>query len=234
MGNGFHLAIIPDGNRRWANLHGKPIIEGHRAGIDKLKDLVGWCKELGITTLTIWVFSTENANRSKDEVEALFKQFEIVLDRIENSDEFEQMRAQIKIRFIGQLSIFPKKTIERVKAVEAKTAQNSEFTLAILCGYGGRQELVDAANRIISDAKMGIIDSIDEETFRSYLYAPELSDPDLIFRSSGEKRLSGFLPWQTVYSEFYFSDKLWPDITKEDVSTAISEFKSRKRRFGKG
>jgi len=234
MSETLHLAIIPDGNRRWAKLHGKSIPEGHKAGIDKLKDVVEWCRDIGVTTLSIWIFSTENASRSKEEVESLYKLFEEMLNRIENSKELEQLRTKARVRFIGRMSIFPKHIIERAKAVEAKTNQDAKFTVAILCGYGGRQEIVDATNRIISDAKGGKIGAVDEKTFSSYLYAPDISDPDLVFRSSGEKRLSGLLPWQTVYSEFYFCEKLWPDITKEDLNTAISEFKSRKRRFGKG
>jgi tritrans,polycis-undecaprenyl-diphosphate synthase [geranylgeranyl-diphosphate specific] len=233
MANDFHLAIIPDGNRRWAKLHGKSIPEGHRAGIDKLKDVAEWCKDLNITTLSVWIFSTENANRNKEEVEALHKLFEEMLNRIENSKELEQLRAKARVKFVGRLSVFPKHIIERAKAVEAKTNQDAKFTLVILCGYGGRQEIVDATNRILVDAKAGKIKEVDEKTFSSYLYAPDVSDPDLIFRSAGEKRLSGLLPWQTTYGEFYFCDKLWPDVTKEDLNKAITEYRNRERRFGK-
>jgi len=233
MADNFHLAIIPDGNRRWAKQHGKSIPEGHYAGIDKLKDAVEWCKDLGITTLSIWIFSTENSGRSKEEVEALYKLFEGMLDRIESSKELEQLRTKTRVRFIGRMSIFPKQIIERAKVVEAKTNPNAKYTVAILCGYGGRQEIVDATNRIIADAKAGKIKEVDEKTFSSYLYAPDISDPDLVFRSAGEKRLSGLLPWQTTYSEFYFCEKLWPDVTKEDLNKAITEYRSRQRRFGK-
>jgi len=233
MADDFHLAIIPDGNRRWAKLHGKSISEGHRAGIDKLKDVVEWCKDLNITTLSIWIFSTENAGRSKEEVEALYKLFEEMLDRIENSKELEQLRTKARVRFVGRMSIFPKRIIDRAKEVEAKTNQKAKYTVAILCGYGGRQEIVDATNRILTDAKEGRINEVDEKAFSSYLYAPDVSDPDLVFRSAGEKRLSGLLPWQTTYSEFYFCEKLWPDITKEDLNTAVNEYRSRERRFGK-
>ncbi|VVB73239.1 Tritrans,polycis-undecaprenyl-diphosphate synthase (GGDP specific) [uncultured archaeon] len=223
MTNEFHLAIIPDGNRRWAKLHGKSVPEGHKAGIDKLKDVVEWCRDLGVTTLSIWIFSTENAGRSRDEVEALFRLFEEVLDKIESSKELEQLRTKARVRFIGQLSIFPKRIVDRVKEVEAKTNQDSKYTLAILCGYGGRQEIVDAANRIADDARNGKLDKVDEKAFASYLYAPDVRDPDLVFRSAGEKRLSGLLPWQTTYSEFYFCEKLWPDVNKEDLNRAINE-----------
>lgn len=233
MKEGIHLAIIPDGNRRWAKLNGKSIPEGHRAGIEKLKDVVEWCRDLGINTLSIWIFSTENAGRSKEEVDALFKLFEEMLNRIESSKELEQLRNKARVRFIGRMSIFPKHIVERAKAVEAKTNQDAKYTVAILCGYGGRQEIVDATNRILADAKVGKIDRVDEKLFSSYLYAPDVSDPDLVFRSAGEKRLSGLLPWQTTYSEFYFCEKLWPDVTKEDLNMAINEYRNRKRRFGK-
>jgi undecaprenyl diphosphate synthase len=233
MTNNFHLVIIPDGNRRWAKQHGKSIPEGHNAGINKLNDVAGWCKDLGITTLSIWIFSTENAGRSKGEVEALYKLFEVMLDRIENSKEMELLRTKTRVRFIGRMSIFPKHIIDRAKAVEAKTNQAAKYTIAILCGYGGRQEIVDATNRIIADAKAGKISEVDEKTFSSYLYAPDISDPDLVFRSAGEKRLSGLLPWQTTYSEFYFCEKFWPDVTKEDLNKAVTEYRNRERRFGK-
>ena len=232
--NDFHLAIIPDGNRRWAKAHGVSEIEGHRAGVQKLHDVVRWSKELGVTTLSIWIFSTENTGRSKLEVEGLLRLFEMMLEKIENDGgDYKELRESAWIRFIGKPELRSKSAQKRIKSIEDKTAKNKDFTLVILFGYGGRQEIVDATNRAIVDAKEGKIDVVDESSFRNYLYAPDIRDPDLVFRSAGEKRFSGFEPWQTAYSELYFSEKLWPDVTKEDFKTAIEEYKSRERRFGK-
>jgi undecaprenyl diphosphate synthase len=233
MENGLHIAIIPDGNRRWARQNNKSVPEGHAAGIEKLKDVVQWCKELGIRTLSVWIFSTENASRSKEEVGALFKLFEEMLNKLESHKDFDKLRKEVELRFVGNLSIFPNRLIERIKKIEHLTEKNKEYKLVILAGYGGRQEIIDAANKIAADAKAGKAKRIDEETFRSYLYAPDIPDPDLIFRSADEQRLSGLLPWQSVYSEFYFCKKLWPDVTKEDFANAITEFRNRQRRFGK-
>ena len=229
----IHLAIIPDGNRRWAKKRGKSAKEGHRAGIEKLKKLVEWCKELKIDTISIWILSTENIRRSKEEVGALFDLFDRMLDDLLGSREFEKLRKEVRIRFVGDISVFPKKLVDKIKRTESKTSRNKKYTLAILCNYGGKKEIVDSVNKIIKDAKKGKISKIDEESFRNYLYAPDIRDPDLIFRAGGEKRASGLLPWQSVYTEFYFSHKLWPDIQKKDIYTAIEEYKRRERRFGK-
>lgn len=233
MNDELHLAVIPDGNRRWGSLNHKTIIESHVKGVEKLKDLVHWCEELGVKTLSIWIFSTENASRSKEEIGALFTLFGVMLDRIGRDKDYDTLRKRAKIRFVGSLDIFPEIIRNKVKKIEDETAKNKEFNLMILCGYGGRQELIDAANHMISDAILGDLKKVDEKTFSSYLYAPDVSDPDLVFRSAGEKRLSGLLPWQTVYSEFYFCEKLWPDVEKSDIQDAIDEYKGRKRKFGK-
>ncbi|MCS7109637.1 MAG: polyprenyl diphosphate synthase, partial [Candidatus Micrarchaeota archaeon] len=156
-----------------------------------------------------------------------------MLDEILNSKDFDKVRKEVKIRFLGDLTPFSSELREKIKKVEKLTSKNAKYTLAIFCNYGGRKEIVDAVNKIIKDAKEGKIDKIDEGLFSKYLYTAELPDPDLIFRSGEEKRLSGFLPWQSVYSEFYFSDKLWPDITKKDILAAINDFKKRERRFGR-
>ena len=229
----IHLAIIPDGNRRWAKKNNKSTKEGHRAGIEKLKKLVEWCKELNIDTISVWILSTENIKRSKDEVDALFDLFNRMLDDLLNSREFEKLRKEVRIRFVGDISVFPDRLIEKIERIESTTSKNRKYTLAILCNYGGKKEIIDSVNRIIKDAKKGKVAKIDEESFQKYLYAPDIRDPDLIFRAGGERRASGLLPWQSVYSEFYFSNKLWPDIQKKDIYTAIEEYKRRERRFGK-
>lgn len=233
MEDGLHIAVIPDGNRRWGNIHHKTVMESHVTGVEKLKDLVSWCEEFGVKTLSIWIFSTENAGRSKEELNALFTLFEKMLDRIETDKEYEKVRNRVKIRFIGKLDIFPEKIRHRVKEIETGTSKNKEFNLVILCGYGGRQELVDAVNHMLVDSRNGNLNEIDEQKFSSYLYTSDIKDPDLVFRSAGEKRLSGLLPWQTVYSEFYFCEKLWPDVEKLDIQAAINDYKKRKRKFGK-
>lgn len=229
----IHLAIVPDGNRRWAKKNRKSIKEGHQAGIDKLKKLVRWCKDFKVSTLSVWILSTENMKRSKEEIEDLFDLFEKMLDQLLSSKDFEEVRKEVKIKFIGDISIFPESIKKKIKEIESKTYENSKYTLVICANYGGRKEIIDAVNKIIVDAKNGKISHINDEEFRKYLYAPEISEPDLIFRSGGEKRISGFMPWQSVYSEFYFSNKLWPDIEKRDIYKAIEDFKKRQRRFGK-
>jgi undecaprenyl diphosphate synthase len=223
-----HIAIIPDGNRRWAKKHGKSISEGHWAGIQKLQEVAGWCKELGVKYLTLWIFSTENASRPSEEVSTLFKLFDKMLDEVEKKyDEDEG----VSFRFVGRLDLFPKELVARAKSIEEKTKGRS-LQVIILMGYGGRQEIVDAVNKLIGDVKKGKTDKIDEKTFTSYLYAPDVPDPDLIIRTA-EKRLSGLLPWQGVYSEIYFCKKLWPEFTKKDLAAAVRQYYATERRFGR-
>jgi undecaprenyl diphosphate synthase len=223
---GITVAIVPDGNRRWAKKQGKPAMEGHRVGINKLKDLAEWCKDLDVDNLIVWIFSTENAGRNEEEVKGLFELFDKTLDRLEK----EEIKG-VRIRFVGKRDIFPKRIIDKADRLEEKTRKEKR-SLIILAGYGGRQEIVDAANRLIKDAKNGKVLRVDEKVFSSYMYAPDVPDPDIVIRT-GEKRLSGLLPWQSVYSELYFIDKLWPEFTKEDLVGAISDYRQRERRFGK-
>jgi len=227
---GLTIAITPDGNRRWAKLHGKQILEGHKVGIDKLKNLAEWCRELDVSNLMIWIFSTENAGRSKGEVDGLFDLFDKTLGRLEKESNTKEAK-DVRIRFVGKKDIFPKHIIERANKLEEKT-KNGKFNLILLAGYGGRQEIIDTTNKIIEKAMKGEIIKVDEKIFTSNLYVPDLPDPDIIIRT-GEKRLSGLLPWQSVYSELYFLDKLWPDFTKEDLVKVIDDFRNRDRRFGK-
>jgi len=223
---GITVAIVPDGNRRWAKKQGKPVMEGHRVGINKLKDLAEWCKDLDVDNLIVWIFSTENASRNKEEVKGLFELFDKTLDRLDK----EEIKGA-RIRFVGKRDIFPKRIIDKADRLEEKTRKEKR-SLIILVGYGGRQEIVDAVNRLIKDAKDGKVSMVDEKIFSSYMYAPDMPDPDIVIRT-GEKRLSGLLPWQSVYSELYFIDKLWPEFTKEDLVGAISDYRQRERRFGK-
>lgn len=221
----YHIAIIPDGNRRWAKQHALELINGHRKGVEKLRELLDWCKELDIKMLSIWGFSTENFSRDKKEVDSLFKLFDEKLD--EFLEEYEKHKT--RIRFIGNRSDFSKEFVKKMEKTEELTKDFDEFQLNILLNYGGRAEIVKAVKEIVQGGKK----KITENTIQEHLYTNGIPDPDLIIRTSGEKRLSGLMPWQSVYSELYFIDKLWPDFTKEDLIEAIQDFEDRKRRFGK-
>ena len=223
-----HVVIIPDGNRRWARRHGLPILEGHRRGIEKIRNVMNWCKEYGINYLSMWGFSSENFNRPRDEVIGLIKLFDEYLDKA-----LEEVVGQdVRIKFYGRLDRFPKGIRGKMMALENESARG-RYCLNLFLGYGGRQEIIDAVNRIISDVKRGRLRVVDEKTFSSYLYTSDLPDPDLVIRTSGELRTSGFMPWQTVYSEFWFTKKLWPDFTKQDFVRAIRSYAARERRFGR-
>jgi len=226
----YHLAIIPDGNRRWAKRHGLPLIEGHRIGIDKLRDVLDWCRKLDIRMVTLWGFSMENFERDKGEVNLLMKLFETKIEEV-NREEVHQHR--IRVRVFGRKDMLPKKVRERIEGFEKDTEKYSDYYVNILLAYGGRQEIVDACNSIVKDCREGKIKSVDEKSFVKYLYTNELPEPDLVIRTSGEQRLSGLMPWQTAYSELYFCPKLWPDFSEQDLKDALDDYQRRKRRFGK-
>lgn len=225
-----HLVIIPDGNRRWAKQHGLPAIEGHRIGIDKLRDVLGWCRKLDIRMVTLWGFSMENFDRDKAEVQLLMKLFEQKIDDI-NKDEVDENK--IRVRVFGRKELLPLKVRESIEKFEKDTEKYGNYFVNILLAYGGRQEIVDACNSILKDYKEGRLQSVTEENFPKYLPTGELPDPDLIMRTSGEQRLSGIMPWKSAYSELYFCPKLWPDLSEQDLKDAVEEYKKRKRRFGR-
>jgi undecaprenyl diphosphate synthase len=215
-----YVAIITDGNGRWARKRGLPVVAGHEAGADTVKDRLRDSVDLGIEELTVYSFSTENWNRSPDEVTALMAMMRrrIELETPELHDE------GVRMRFIGRRDEpVPEELIERMAWAEELTAQNSRITLFVAFNYGGRAEIVDAARSFSG--------SSDEE-FRAHLYAPEMHDPDLIIRTSGERRISNYLLWQGAYSELVFRDELWPDFSREALEQSIEEFSSRQRRFG--
>ncbi len=220
-----HIAIIPDGNRRWAKQNKLDFIRGHRRGTEILRNVLDWAKELDIPMISIWGFSSENFNRDKKEVEFLFRLFDEKID--EYIQEYEKHKA--KIRFIGDKNKFPEDFVEKMKKVEELTKDNNNFQLNILLNYGGRAEIL----KMVKEIKNINTEDITEELIEQHLYTNGLPDPDLIIRTSGERRLSGLMPWQSTYSELYFIDKLWPDFTKEDLQKAIEEYQNRKRRFGK-
>ena len=225
-----HVAIIMDGNGRWARERGLPRIEGHKAGAESVRRIVSACADFGIEFLTLYAFSTENWKRPPKEVRGLMN---LLGDSIErNLDELNEKG--IRIRLLGRTSRIPSRTKRKLDTAVAKTAGNTKGNLIIALNYGGRAEIADAAAEIAKLAAAGKLSpsSIDEKTFAAHLYAPDIPDPDLLIRTSGESRLSNFLLWQLSYSELYFTDTLWPDFGREDFEAAIRAFHSRERRFG--
>jgi len=214
-----YVAIITDGNGRWARRRGLPPIEGHRAGADvvkaRLRDAVGF----GIAELTVYSFSTENWARPAEEVEGLMRMFAERIDR--ETPELDE--EGVRMRFIGRREGIDAELVERMDWAERTTRSNDRITLFVAFNYGGRAEILDAAKGFRGDT---------EEEFRERLYAPEMHDPDLLIRTSGELRTSNYLLWQCAYSELVFRDELWPDFTRESFRAALDEFEARQRRFG--
>jgi undecaprenyl diphosphate synthase len=215
-----YVAIITDGNGRWARGRGLPVVAGHEAGADTVKARLRDAVELGIEELTVYSFSTENWSRSPEEVTALMEMFG---RRIEG--ETPELHAEgVRMRFIGRRSIpVPPSLIERMEWAESTTRDNTRITLFVAFNYGGRAEIVDAARTFTGG---------DVDDFRNHLYAPDMHDPDLIIRTSGEQRISNYLLWQSAYSELVFRDELWPDFSREAFEQSLAEFSERKRRFG--
>lgn len=221
-----HLAIIMDGNRRWAKEHGMPSIEGHRVGYDRLKQVGDWCLDRKISVFTVFAFSTENWKRAEDEVGYLMDLLENALTK--ELDHFHERGVRLKI--IGQRDRLRPSIVRAIEDAEAKTAQNSRATFVICLNYGGRLEIVDACKSLV---RQGVSEAnIDEAAVRSAMYWPDMPDPDLIVRTSGEERLSGFLLWQAAYSEFYWTKKHWPDFDEQELDAALAEYETRQRRFG--
>jgi undecaprenyl diphosphate synthase len=214
-----YVAIITDGNGRWAERQGLPVIEGHRAGADVVKERLRDSVKLGVRELTVYSFSTENWTRPREEVEGLMQMFG---ERIE-AETPELHDEGVRMRFVGRREGIGTALQERMDWAEAKTAANDRITLFVAFNYGGRAEIVDAARTFTEGS---------EEDFRNHLYAPEMHDPDLLIRTSGEQRISNYLLWQCAYSEFVFCDELWPEFTLEAYERALEEYASRRRRFG--
>jgi undecaprenyl diphosphate synthase len=215
-----YVAIITDGNGRWAKQRGLPAIRGHEAGADVVKERLRDAVRFGIRELTVYSFSTENWNRSKTEVSGLMRMFARRIDA-----ETPELKSEgVRMRFIGRRAApVSKRLIAKMEWAEAETEGNDRITLFVAFNYGGRAEILDAARSFSGN---------DEEEFRRHLYAPDMHDPDLIIRTSGEQRVSNFLTWQSAYSEFVFRDELWPEFTREVFAASLAEFAARQRRFG--
>jgi undecaprenyl diphosphate synthase len=218
-GGARHVAIITDGNGRWARARGLTVAEGHQAGADNVKARLRDAVELGVRELTVYSFSTENWSRPRLEVDALMALF---AQRI--ADETPELHAEgVRMRFIGRREGVDPELVERMAWAEGLTAANARITLFVAFNYGGRAEIVDAARRFTGG---------DEDDFRALLYAPEMHDPDLVIRTSGEQRLSNYLLWQSAYAELVFRDELWPDFDRAAFEASLEEFAARRRRFG--
>jgi len=224
----YHLGIIIDGNRRWARKRGLPSFEGHRRGLEKVKEIGKWCKKRGVKILTLFAFSTENWNRSKAEVSYLMRLFRQILIK-DNLREIH--REGIRIKIIGQKQRLNPQLQKVIREAEETTKNNKEGILNIAINYGGRAEIVEAIKKIIR--KKISTNKINEELIKKNLWTEEEPYPDLIIRTGGEQRLSNFLLWQAAYSEFYFPKKYWPDFTEEDLDEALRNYAQRQRRFGK-
>ncbi|MEA2457154.1 MAG: undecaprenyl diphosphate synthase [Thermoleophilaceae bacterium] len=214
-----YVAIIMDGNARWATERGLPVLEGHRVGAQTLKQTVRNAVSLDVQELTVYAFSTENWTRPRDEVEGLMAMFAELIE----SETPELDEQGVRMRFIGDREGVSQTLRERMGWAEEQTAANDRMILFVAFNYGGRAEILDAARRFTGG---------DEADFAKLLYAPEMNDPDILIRTSGERRLSNYLLWQCAYSELVFSDTLWPDFSKDDLAAALEEYASRERRFG--
>ncbi len=225
-----HIAIIMDGNGRWAKERGLPRRDGHRAGAESVRECVEACKELGVEYLTLYAFSSENWNRPAAEVTALM----LLLERFLEEKADELMKQNVRLRAIGHLDRLPEKTRRKLDQAIARTAGNTSLTLVLALSYGSREEIVEAARSLAADAAAGKLDpkSIDAAAFASRLYTADIPDPDLLVRTSGELRVSNFLLWQISYAEIVIFKKFWPDFHQADLFEAAQEYARRHRRFG--
>jgi len=226
----WHVAIIMDGNGRWAKSKGLPRIEGHRVGMEKIRRITELCQEKGIKILTLYAFSKQNWNRPRQEVEFLMQRFEDYLDR--EADNL--MEKGIRFQVIGRVQELSPSLRKKIREVTQRTKINEDFFLNLAINYGGQEEIVDAVRRIsvlVREEKL-LPRAIDVELFKRYLYTPDLPYPDLLIRTGGEMRVSNFLLWQIAYTEFWFTSVFWPDFDEEHLEEALQDFARRERRFG--
>ena len=228
-----HVAIIMDGNRRFSKLQGNiDVVKGHEIGVDTLEKVLDWSIELGIEIITAYAFSTENFNRSEHEVEGLMKLFVRNFKRLVNHEKIH--KNEVKVKVVGRTELLPESVRQAIKEAEDATAHYNKRLFNLAIGYDGRLEIIDSFKKIIKDVQDGkiSIDEVDEDLVSKNLYTKGLADPNLIIRTSGEERLSGFLLWQSSYSELYFCETLWPELRKVDFIRAIRSYQARDRRFG--
>ncbi len=225
-----HVAIIMDGNGRWAKAHGKTRAQGHEAGSRAVREVIEGCRQLGVRALSLYAFSTENWRRSKIEVDALFR----LLSKYVRRELAELHGNNVRIRVMGRLERLPEAARRDLAHAMDVTRNNTALDVCIALNYGGRAEIVDAARRIAAEAAAGRLqpEALEEEDFARYLYLPEFSEVDLLVRTSGELRISNFMLWQISYSEIVVSDVLWPDFSRTHLHAAIAEYQGRNRRFG--
>ena len=225
-----HIAIIMDGNRRWARQRNLPVKLGHKEGAETLKKVVRYANKRGIKHITVYAFSTENWKREKEEVDSLMALLEFYLDQFSKEADTEN----IVIKVLGRRKELSERLLKKIDEVVEGTKNNTGIVFSIALNYGGRDEITTAIKTIAEDVKNNKlnIDEIDEKLISEYLYTKNMPDPDLMIRTSGELRTSNFLPWQLVYSEFLFLDKLWPEFSEEDLENAIQVFSKRNRKFG--
>lgn len=226
-----HVAVIMDGNGRWAKRQGLPRIMGHRRGVDALKDLLRCCRDWGVQALTAYAFSTENWGRPLEEVDFLMTLFERVL----RQELREMMQEDVRITFVGNLPALPPSLQAEIERSMAETEHNKGIQFTVATNYGGRQEILQACRAIAAQVQQGQLqpDDIDEAVFERHLYTAGVCDPDLLIRTSGEMRISNFLLWQLAYSELYVTDTLWPDFDRTEFHRALAAYQQRHRRFGK-
>ena len=228
-----HVAIIMDGNRRYSKLQGNiDVVKGHEIGVDTLEKVLDWSIELGIEIITVYAFSTENFNRPPHEVEGLMNLFVTNFKRLVDHEKIH--RNEVKVKVVGRTDLIPESVREAIKEAEHATAKYDKRLFNIAIGYDGRMEIIDSIKKIINQVQAGeiTVDDVDEDLVSKNLYTEGLADPNLIIRTSGEERLSGFLLWQSSYSELYFCETLWPELRKVDFVRAIRSYQERERRFG--
>lgn len=226
-----HIAFIMDGNRRWAKKRGLPVVMGHKKGAEVLIDTAKAVKELGVKYMTVYAFSTENWQRDQAEVDGLMNLLRNYLD-----NSFKDLeKNNVKIVFIGERNMLAADIVAKMAKIEEKTAANDGLTLCVALSYGGRQEIVAAARKLVQLTQNGdlSLNDIDVETFSSMLYTADIPNPDLLVRTSGEYRISNYLLWQLAYSEMYFTPTLWPDFSKTELEKIVDDYKKRERRYGK-
>ncbi|MBD1835511.1 isoprenyl transferase [Trichocoleus sp. FACHB-90] len=226
-----HVAVIMDGNGRWAKRQGLPRIMGHRRGVDALKELLRCCKDWGIPALTAYAFSTENWGRPLDEVDFLMTLF----DRVLRQELREMVQENVKINFMGNLGALPRGLQAEIERSMTETQHNRSIQFTVAMNYGGREEILQACRAIATSVQQGLLqpDQIDEALFEKHLYTSNVGDPDLLIRTSGEMRVSNFLLWQMAYAELYITETLWPDFDRTEFHRALCVYQQRDRRFGK-